>query len=174
MVVHAEFGVHRGVGGVTAAMLEPLHSLDLPITLQHCPAVVQAVIRGRTTSTDHSLTPENEFRERALTQLSAHNGDTEALEQPRRLVLIWYSGAPAADGAGVPRLRALAGQGEGLDVLVEAGGAGQAHHGEAVERRAVRTVVDDIRYGYVLLRALICAQVMLTKRGHGASGYRGT
>lgn len=80
-------------------------------------------------------------------------------------------GSPAAGAAAHSRRGAAVGQGEGPHVGVEAGRPGQAHHGQAVQGRAVGTVVDHLGHREVLFRALLHGDVVLTQRrgGDGAA-----
>lgn len=76
--------------------------------------------------------------------------------------------------ASVSRLWAATGQGDGLDVLGEAGGFGQTDHREAVEGWTVGTVIDNIRDIDVLLGALLHTHIMFPKGCNGAVGSAGT
>lgn len=81
---------------------------------------------------------------------------------------MWGGGSPAADLADVSRLWAAAGQRDGLDVLVEDGGRGQADHGQAVKWRAVvGTVTDDVSDVDALLGAFLHGEVMLPEMCDG-------
>ena len=91
------------------------------------------------------------------------------------LTVIGPGGAPATHRADLPGLRAAAGQRDGLDVLVEVGRLGQAHHGEAVEGRAVRAVNDHLGHGDVLLGSLLHRHIVDSQGRDGpvGSGMRG-
>lgn len=66
---------------------------------------------------------------------------------------------------GFPRLWAAAGQGNGLDVLVELGWFGQTHHDQAVEGGTVGTVKDCEVSFDVLLGPLVHSGIIVPKDG---------
>lgn len=80
------------------------------------------------------------------------------------LTLPLAGGSPAADLAGLSRQCAVAGQRNGLHILVEVRGTGQTDQGKAVEGRAVGAVRHDKVDADVLLCALFHGNIMVPQR----------
>lgn len=75
---------------------------------------------------------------------------------------------------GFPRLWAAAGQGNGLDILVELGRFGQTHHDQAVEGGTVGTVNDCAVSFDVLLGPLVHGGIIVPKNDAGSARTRNT